>query len=72
MSNPHETKGASRVALIVFAILSASTIIEYIIAVALNLNLFFLAQIAAFKALFIVIYFMRIQRAFEPHEEEED
>ena len=72
MSDPHETKGASKLGWWVFIGLGIVTLIEYGIAVALSLNLFFLAQIAVLKAGLIAVYFMHIGRAWERTEEEED
>jgi len=72
MSNPHETPHASRLGWWVFIGLAIVTLIEYVIAIALSLNLFFLTQIAVLKAGLIIVYFMRIGRVFERTEEEED
>jgi hypothetical protein len=72
MSNPHETNGLSRIGWWVFIGLAIVTLIEYGVAIALSLNLFFLTQIAVLKAGLIIVYFMRIGRAFQRTEEEED
>jgi len=72
MSDPHETKGLSRSGWRVFAGLAIVTLVEYAVAIAFSFNLFFLTQIAVLKAGLIVVYFMRIGRAFEGAEKEED
>lgn len=72
MSNPHEAKGLAHIGWWIFIGLAIMTLLEYAVAVALSLNLFFLAQIAVLKAGLIVVYFMRIGRAFEGTEKEQD
>ncbi len=72
MSNPHETRGLARIGWWIFIGLAIVTLLEYAVAVALSLNLFFLAQIAVLKAGLIAVYFMRIGRVFEDTGKEED
>jgi len=72
MSKPHGPKGPSRIGWWIFIGLAIVTLIEYGIAIALSINLFFLAQIAVLKAGLIAVYFMHIGRAFERPEEDED
>ncbi len=72
MKKPHDGKGASRIGWWIFIGLAIVTAIEYVIAVALNINLFFLAQIAVLKAGLIAVYFMHIGRAWERHEGDEE
>jgi len=72
VKKPHGGKGASRIGWWIFIGLAIVTAIEYLIAVALNINLFFLAQIAVLKAGLIAVYFMHIGRAWERTEEDEE
>lgn len=72
MNKPHDGKGASRIGWWIFIGLAIVTGIEYLIAVVLSINVFFLAQIAVLKAGLIAVYFMHIGRAWERAEEEED
>jgi len=72
VNKPHGKKGASRIGWWIFIGLAIVTLIEYVIAVEFNINLFFLAQIAVLKAGLIAVYFMHIGRAWERPKEDED
>jgi caa(3)-type oxidase subunit IV len=72
VSKPHSGKSGSRIGWWIFVGLAVVTAIEYVIAVALNINLFFLAQIAVLKAGLIVVYFMHVPRAWQRVKEEEE
>ena len=72
MKKSHDRKGASRIGWWIFIGLAIVTAIEYLIAVELNINLFFLAQIAVLKAGLIAVYFMHIGRAWSRTEEDEE
>lgn len=72
MTKPHGGNSGSRMGWYIFIGLAIVTAIEYAIALAFNINLFFLAQIAVLKAGLIAVYFMHIGRAFERVKEEEE
>jgi len=72
VNKPHDKKRASRIGWWIFIGLAIVTLIEYVVAVEFNINLFFLAQIAVLKAGLIAVYFMHIGRAWERTKEDED
>jgi caa(3)-type oxidase subunit IV len=72
VNKSHNAKSGSRIGWWIFIGLAVVTAIEYVIAVALNINLFFLAQIAVLKAGLIVVYFMHVPRAWQRVKEEEE
>ena len=72
MKKAHGGKSKAGIGWWIFVGLAIMTGIEYLIAIALNINLFFLAQIAILKAGLIAVYFMHIGRAFERPEEHEE
>lgn len=55
---------AMRIGLYVFAVLAVLTVIEYVIAVSLDMNLAILMAIAVAKAALILYYFMHVVRAW--------
>jgi len=72
VSKPRNGKSGTRIGWWIFIGLAIVTGIEYLVAVALNINLFFLAQIAVLKAGLIVVYFMHVPRAWQRVKEEEE